>query len=446
MLYNELHATLKAFRLNARRKKRRRIEMKIIPTTFLALIVVSAILAQTGNDVADYGLQAGTELTKAIADKNFKGTMGKLATKVGPYLGMVGPVVGILFSVTGRTQDSDELQFMRNMLATIENRFDQVDQKLDELARKIDWNTAQIQFFLIEKKILPMKIELDKFFNASNKEEVASFQKTFTNMYECVYENSGQLLYQLIVSRGSIFSNNLLQEVMRASDSDRRAIQVFMLGLTKLLLVGSQIELTYCKLKHPSSLDRLKTKWTRQMDQLRLAMEAADRKVKNKYPEVSLKNGKMILTHSQGNSSTNQKAAEDVYKKLTKKFYWRNWFVAVYDDIKGHQNHQVGYCNGYHVFRHAGFNLLVASNLKKTAALDKYTAEKIINSATIVRNVWWFSSDLNAKEIYKSVNAFRTCKYTAFGVIRSNAHVHIKAEYSRLVTNTRGNYLIFVFH
>lgn len=118
----------------------------------------------------------------------------------------------------------------------------------------------------------------------------------------------------------------------------------------------------------------------------------------------------------------------------------------MYDDIKGHQNHQVGYCNGYHVFRHAGFNLLVASNLKKTAALDKYTAEKIINSATIVRNVWWFSSDLNAKEIYKSVNAFRTCKYTAFGVIRSNAHVHIKAEYSRLVTNTRGNYLIFVFH
>lgn len=119
----------------------------------------------------------------------------------------------------------------------------------------------------------------------------------------------------------------------------------------------------------------------------------------------------------------------------------------MYDDIRGDQNHQVGYCNGDCVFRHAGFNLLLASNLKKTVALDKYTAKKIINSATIVGGGWWFiTNDLNAKEIYKSVNAFRTCKYTASGVIRSNAHVHIKAEYSRLVTDTRGNYLIFVFH
>lgn len=419
--------------------------MKIILTTFLALIVVSAVLAQTGNDVADYGLQAGTELAKAIADENFKGTMGKLTTKVGPYLGMVGLVVGILFSVTGMTQDSAELKFMRNMLAKIENRFDQVDQKLDDIARKIDWNTARIQFFLFEKKILPMKIELDKFFNASNKEELTSFQKTFTNMYECVYENSGQLLYKQIVSEGSTFSSNLLLEAMRASDYDRKVIQVFMLGLTKLLLVGSQIELTYYKLKHPSSLDNLKTKWTRQMDQLRRAMEAADREVEKKYPEVAMKDAKKILTLSKG--AKNQKAAEDVYEKLIKKFYWRNWFVAVYDDIRGDQNHQVGYCNGDCVFRHAGFNLLLASNLKKTVALDKYTAKKIINSATIVGGGWWFiTNDLNAKEIYKSVNAFRTCKYTASGVIRSNAHVHIKAEYSRLVTDTRGNYLIFVFH
>lgn len=420
--------------------------MKFILTTFLALIVVSAILAQTGDDVADQGLQAGTELAQAIADKNFAGTMGKLATKVGPYLGMVGPVIGILFALTGASQDSAELQFMRNMLAKIENRFDQVDQRLDDIARKIDWNTVRIQFFAYEKKILPMKIELDKFYNASNTDELTSFQNTFTNMYECVYENSGQMLYNHIISGESTFSSNLLMEAMRANEYDRKEIQVFMLGLTKLVLVGSQIEMAYYKLKHPSSLDGLKTKWTSQMGKMSQAMAAADREVMGKYSDIAIKDAKRILTFNKG--AKNQDVAAAVYSKLTTKFYWRNWFVAVYDAIGGNNNHQVWVCNGGIAFRHDGFNLLLASNSENTAALNQNTAKSIINNAVMVKKGWWMTKKtLNAKEIFDGVTTVRSCsKYTGFGVIRSNANFHGKADSSRLVTITRGSYLFFLFH
>lgn len=420
--------------------------MKFILTTFLALIVVSAILAQTGDDVADQGLQAGTELAQAIADKNFAGTMGKLATKVGPYLGMVGPVIGILFALTGASQDSAELQFMRNMLAKIENRFDQVDQRLDDIARKIDWNTVRIQFFAYEKKILPMKIELDKFYNASNTDELTSFQNTFTNMYECVYENSGQMLYNHIISGESTFSSNLLMEAMRANEYDRKEIQVFMLGLTKLVLVGSQIEMAYYKLKHPSSLDGLKTKWTSQMGKMSQAMAAADREVMGKYSDIAIKDAKRILTFNKG--AKNQDVAAAVYSKLTTKFDWRNWFVAVYDAIGGNNNHQVWVCNGGIAFRHDGFNLLLASNSENTAALNQNTAKSIINNAVMVKKGWWMTKkNLNAKEIFDGVTTVRSCsKYTGFGVIRSNANFHGKADSSRLVTITRGSYLFFLFH
>lgn len=420
--------------------------MKFILTTFLALVVVSAILAQTGDDVADQGLQAGTELAQAIADKNFAGTMGKLATKVGPYLGMVGPVIGILFALTGASQDSAELQFMRNMLAKIENRFDQVDQRLDDIARKIDWNTVRIQFFAYEKKILPMKIELDKFYNASNTDELTSFQNTFTNMYECVYENSGQMLYNHIISGESTFSSNLLLEAMRANEYDRKEIQVFMLGLTKLVLVGSQIEMAYYKLKHPSSLDGLKTKWTSQMGKMSQAMAAADREVMGKYGDIAIKDAKRILTFNKG--AKNQDVAAAVYSKLTTKFDWRNWFVAVYDAIGGNNNHQVWVCNGGIAFRHDGFNLLLASNSENTAALNQNTAKSIINNAVMVKKGWWMTKkNLNAKEIFDGVTTVRSCsKYTGFGVIRSNANFHGKADSSRLVTITRGSYLFFLFH
>lgn len=420
--------------------------MKFILTTFLALVVVSAILAQTGDDVADQGLQAGTELAQAIADKNFAGTMGKLATKVGPYLGMVGPVIGILFALTGASQDSAELQFMRNMLAKIENRFDQVDQRLDDIARKIDWNTVRIQFFAYEKKILPMKIELDKFYNASNTDELTSFQNTFTNMYECVYENSGQMLYNHIISGESTFSSNLLLEAMRANEYDRKEIQVFMLGLTKLVLVGSQIEMAYYKLKHPSSLDGLKTKWTSQMGKMSQAMAAADREVMGKYGDIAIKDAKRILTFNKG--AKNQDVAAAVYSKLTTKFYWRNWFVAVYDAIGGNNNHQVVVCNGDIAFRHDGFNLLLASNSQNTPTLNQDTAKSIINNAVMVKKGWWMTKKtLNAKEIFDGVTTVRSCsKYTGFGVIRSNANFHGKADSSRLVTITRGSYLFFLFH
>lgn len=61
--------------------------------------------------------------------------MGKLARKVAPYLGMVGPVIRMpLFAVVSGHQELKELKFMRKMFSKIENRFDQIDTRLDEIA------------------------------------------------------------------------------------------------------------------------------------------------------------------------------------------------------------------------------------------------------------------------------------------------------------------------
>lgn len=75
--------------------------MKYILSALIALLWVLVIDAQTENDIINNEIEAGTELAKAIADKNFASTMGKLARNVAPYLGMVGPVIGIVFAVVG---------------------------------------------------------------------------------------------------------------------------------------------------------------------------------------------------------------------------------------------------------------------------------------------------------------------------------------------------------
>ncbi|XP_061171831.1 uncharacterized protein LOC133181327 [Saccostrea echinata] len=418
--------------------------MKVQFGAFLALVVTSVIFAQTGNDIVDNGITAGTELAQAIGDRQFATTMGKLATRVGPYLGMVGPAIGIIAAIAGIQEESAELKFMRDMLSKIENRFDQVDRRLDEIARKMDWNRVRVQFFTFEKKIKAMKMELDKFYNASGS-DFTSFRDTFATVYECVYENSAQMLYNHIVSHGSTFSSNVLTEAVQANQNDRRDIQTFMLGLTKLILVGSQVEMAYYKIKHPNSLKGHEQKWTGQINEMRKAMEKVDRDLTNNFRDVATNDAKHILTFNKGSSKS--AVANKVYEKLTQKFYWRNWFVAVYNDIAGGNNHWVWLCHGAAVFRHSGFNLLLASNPKGTGTLNASSARSLLRNAKYTSRNFWGTKTLGASDVFKNIKFTRNCgQYSGVGVVRSNANFSPKSESNRYVQERRGPYYLFMFH
>lgn len=131
--------------------------------TFLGLVASSVIFAQTGDDRIDHGLAAAIELAKVIGNDDFDGTMGKLVTSVTPYLGMVGPVIGFMFSVMREKKQSPELMFMQKMLAQIERRFDEIDKKLENVVQEIKWSRVQTQFFYYERKILSLRHEQNIF-------------------------------------------------------------------------------------------------------------------------------------------------------------------------------------------------------------------------------------------------------------------------------------------
>lgn len=62
----------------------------------MVLVASSVIFAQTGDRRIDNGLAATVELAKVIGNEDFKGTMGQLVKSVTPYLGMVGPAIGLV--------------------------------------------------------------------------------------------------------------------------------------------------------------------------------------------------------------------------------------------------------------------------------------------------------------------------------------------------------------
>ena len=288
--------------------------MKYILGALVGLLVASKIFAQTGNTAADYGIQAGTELAQAIGNRDFESTMGKLATKVGPYLGMAGPVIGILFSTLGISQDSVELAYMRRMFNRMESRFDQIDNKLDDIARKIDWSSVKCQFSTYESKIRSLQVPLDRFYQARNNVSLMTYRDDFVRRYENEYAESTQMLFDHIISGGSIFAGNLLTEVIRATDYDRKEIQAFMLGLTKLILQGTQIEMAYYKFERPTMLENHRNVWTTQIGQMRRAIKAADDKVASSYDPGAMNEAKDILYRNRGQS--NEAVANKIFEAV----------------------------------------------------------------------------------------------------------------------------------
>lgn len=102
--------------------------------------------------------------------------------------------------------------------------------------------------------------------------------------------------------------------------------------------------MVYYKFKYLFFLDRLKMKWFVQMIKLSQVMNVVDREVMGKYRDVVMKDVKRILIFNKG--VKNQDVVKVVYSKLSIKFYWRNWFVVVYNVIGGYNNYQVWVCNG----------------------------------------------------------------------------------------------------
>lgn len=427
--------------------------MKWIICIFPFILVAKSVFASTGNSLINSGINAGVELAQAIADKNFDNTMGRLLTKVSPYLGMVGPIVSLLGGLTSLRSESTELRYMRRMLSTIENRFDRIEVRLTAIARQIDWSRTRTQLYPYERRILSLQTELQRLYNSRSNEDFSFYNHSFVREYENDYQQSTQLLYEHIVSANFVFSDNILEAAIEGTNYDRRGVQEFMLGLTRLILLGSQIELTYYKLKLPSSLWRLKQEWMNKFQNMRRAMIEADEEIVSKFKDVSTNDARSIIRNNKGKS--NWRVAELVYAHLTDKFYWRNWLVVVYDAVRGNDDHQIYYCGGYHAFRFNDYNFMLVSTRKSTLdGISFHLADTILAAPDVCSYVqygaFWGGGSVRscngAKTVLESIEHNMDCEnFSALAVIKQSANPAVEADYHHYRSTDRDPFTLIIF-
>jgi hypothetical protein len=145
------------------------------------------------------------------------------------------------------------------------------------------------------------------------------------------------------------------------------------LGLVRLLVQGIKVKLSYYGLKNHSS-QHLVDEWDVKMVALKNRLREVSNEIKDTYLTQLRTDAEDI-----GRRSTdlgNKDLMLKVYNFVNEKYDWRYFFVAVYDNLEGDDNHFVSVCGGHTFFDFDNKNMVIASQDKSLKDENHENPEK----------------------------------------------------------------------
>ena len=107
------------------------------------------------------GLVAGSALAEALKEGSFTDALAKLGTNIAPFLGLLGPLAGIILAfIPGG--DSAELIFMREKFEEVNVKLDIITAEFAEVKNAIPWSTVVVNYGTYERKIRAAEENLNR--------------------------------------------------------------------------------------------------------------------------------------------------------------------------------------------------------------------------------------------------------------------------------------------
>ena len=164
--------------------------------------------------------------------------------------------------------------------------------------------------------------------------------------------------------------------MVKETKNHKRKTKQFALGLVQLLIQGIKVRLSYYGMKEWPT-DHLVAEWETKMTKLKDTLETVSDDVKSNYlSQMKLETKDLLLRyHCLGN----QILADKLYNFVTEKYDWRFWFVAVYDDMRSLDQHDMWqHCGTCNLHEH-GKNTIIASQSKNhSSRFNKNNADKLL--------------------------------------------------------------------
>ena len=149
------------------------------------------------------------------------------------------------------------------------------------------------------------------------------------------------------------------------------------------LLPGIELQVSYHALcKKP--YEHVVKEWEGKMRVACVRLAEVSDQVKKTYKTQLKKDTEALIRehYKEGNRQLMWK----IYNFVTDKFYWRYWFVAVYDDMVGHDKHTISTCGGKSFLHTNGKNIITSSQDKKYRSQFKARdAQNILKGTSILQ-------------------------------------------------------------
>ncbi|CAH1801664.1 unnamed protein product [Owenia fusiformis] len=201
----------------------------------------------------------------------------------------------------------------------------------------------------------------------------------------------------------------------------------------RLLLQAVKIELAYYNVKGFETIaQQRRREWETRIRTVKSNFEQFDRTVRDRYHAQSRVDIKKYAAENYGMS--HEVFSRGLYGMLNEKYYWRVWFVVVYNPIYGYEKHTVSVCGGHILFRQDGRNIVVASKDRNASAMDLQRARTNLN------NAFYYTYGLGsfgmlyrggfARRHYNRIDKTGAC---SVAVIRTDSNVSYRGDPNRIM-------------
>ncbi|PAA85761.1 hypothetical protein BOX15_Mlig002390g1 [Macrostomum lignano] len=326
------------------------------------------------------GMQAAELLLKLIRSNEFHAVLDFIGTVGGPIAGTVTGVLKLIIGGgNGGSSDSEDLKFARQAFAEINSKLESFTNEFREVKELIDWSAIQVSYGTYERSIRAMKTQLQLLIEAPSS-STEDLRKQFVMKYESDFQNAAEKIYDGIVNGDMIFTRNLLEASAKYTSNHRKQVQMFGLGLTQLLLQAVEIQMAYYDLKYSNqeTTDYIKRVWDNRLMAVKAKMSDFDDTLVSRWvTQVPIDAERLVQDFK---NMPNNELALKLHTRLTEKFYWRVFGIAVYKDISGADKHAYSYCQGYKKLAYAGKNVVLSSVDKEKSSFDKLRANELLKS------------------------------------------------------------------
>ena len=414
------------------------------------------------------GADAGKALNDILAAKEtstFFGTIGKIAKHLGPFLGAIGPLFGFLdfFFPKG---PSPELQYMVKEFKQINERFDKLFYGIDDLEALIVIDTVKVQYGDIQATVFALSDQLGKIIEAKannqSNETINARIEVFTSLFDKIPVIAKlDKLYEGMMEVGG-FLTAIPPAIRQYTHDDRLKTQNMMKNALSVLLKGVKVLLAYDQIKGDNiTYQDQQKEWIDKIQKVTTVMQNVDRDIVKKWSDQLRHDVDRILTEKKDLS--NEDFIEHLYKFLTSKYDWRDWYVVVYNPITGEDKHYSNFTKD-HAFtwmNEKGRNVIITSEIKRnnSGVIDHDHVLDYINKIELGKEIktpffWGHSWEYvrhNARQLYDAnfKNFPHSCEHEfrnmGSGVILWASDPRYRAPEGKSVVKGRDHYVFHVF-